>query len=1274
MLSAGAYSSDQRRGEEGFGSPIPPLAVVLDLGPEAEERYVDALVPVGSPLLDGQVVTRGSVVNGSAAQVPVEWPRTSAGHRHPDHRGLITVIRQGSPAEPLVQRLHFTPDVPQRPKDPVAIPWATLIPSVVGGLVISLLFSSLFAILAGVTAMSLLGRSLASRLQYRHKTNKRTEALDLAEHLVGQARNSWVRSETDRRRSLGAMPDASALKRGAMPWTYRLVGDSPALLRIGVGDLVVMPELEAGSLGEAGSWGRALPELATAAMAPCVLDTVPISVPIDRAAGLAICGDRQPQLGLIRSSLLHLLVMHGPADLGLIILTTEDRLPDWDWVKWLPALVGTAVSPGEIDQLLSRGVESPVQPTLPGRDPGEDPGGERRMLVVVDGPEPVGPGALARLFSGRSERAILLWLGGENEVPAGCANQISVFSDRSFLCWDLRVLDQTPQSGVATMFDLAEATSLARLLAPFDDPELEQAETNLPDQITHELLFGLERDAEGKVSEAAWTTLLRSYWQRADRTRLRLPIGLSRDGALVLDLVEDGPHVLVAGTTGSGKSELLRSMVVGASFCQPPEQLSFVLIDFKGGGAFDLVAELPHVAAVVTDLDGVQAGRALQSLRAELRHREERLRHDSCSNIGELGSLEDPMPRLVIMVDEFAALAEELPEFLDGLIDVARRGRSLGVHLVLATQRPAGVVTGQIRANTNLRICLRVQDQSDSMDVIESADAARLPSIPGRAILRRGGEPLDIFQCCRVALGSLTQTEPFVLHPRMSGRQVTETEATDRASGTDGSGEGPLAQMVRACGKLSSHINLAPWLDPIGEVSLVEVGDRLAADGSATGCPTVPLGWLDDPSHRARKPLGWDPSRGGLAIIGSDGNEVEATTLVAVVGLVNSQASHVYVLDGSGGHLRDWEQASAVGAVVTPADPERMHKLVMMLAQRLATETAKQMSTKAEQTAQASGPTVGLVVHRWAAVVDGLESMGGPGAASLLHRLVRDGGNQGLALILTGASDREIPARVMAGIDQRLIHRLADPSGYLTFGMGDLGRVGPTWESSSSGLEGAGFADPGSGLLGVAGRVGGLAATGSDQSWTHLSPQGFPSWEPAPGVEVLGSRVGRDELPRAILSGSSLVAPIGLSLDLEPVSVRLGKGQVVMVLGQPGSGRTTTIETIVGQLVGNGAADLAIKVDVLDNAETMTMEEGQARLADAKEEGLAVVIGATPGSVRGMGSWLAPLMSDAAVILINPSRADGEACRTLVPDLVDAAKGRAVVLDRGRSTTVQLAA
>ncbi|MBA2696004.1 MAG: FHA domain-containing protein, partial [Actinobacteria bacterium] len=247
------------------------------------------------------------------------------------------------------------------------------------------------------------------------------------------------------------------------------------------------------------------------------------------------------------------------------------------------------------------------------------------------------------------------------------------------------------------------------------------------------------------------TAVLRRWEHRPSSTRCRL--GLGAAGPVEIDLAVDGPHALVAGTTGAGKSELLRTMVTALALGNRPDQLVFVLVDYKGGSAFTECAQLPHCVGLVTDLDPHLADRALTSLRAELKRRERLLADVGARDLSAYQAKEGmpALPRLVLVIDEYRALAEELPAFVDGLVRIAALGRSLGLHLVLATQRPTGIVSADVRANMNLRIALRLRDTADSYDVLESPEAAALPEgVPGRALLRTGADAPRMLQVARV--------------------------------------------------------------------------------------------------------------------------------------------------------------------------------------------------------------------------------------------------------------------------------------------------------------------------------------------------------------------------------------------------------------------------------------------------------------------------------------------------------------------------------------------
>ncbi|WP_250506868.1 FtsK/SpoIIIE domain-containing protein [Bowdeniella massiliensis] len=233
---------------------------------------------------------------------------------------------------------------------------------------------------------------------------------------------------------------------------------------------------------------------------------------------------------------------------------------------------------------------------------------------------------------------------------------------------------------------------------------------------------------------------IRARWERPGHPPgpAPVPVGVTAAGPRHLDLIADGPHALVAGMTGAGKSELLTSWLLALAATTSPRHLTFLLVDFKGGAAFGPLRRLPHTIGVLTDLDPAATTRALTSLTAQLKQRERIFHASGVRSLAEYDALagpREPLARILVVIDEFQALATDEPDLLDQFVRLATQGRSLGIHLIAATQRPAGAVTPTMRANMPLRICLRVTSTADSADILGTPDAAALPAIPGRAIV-----------------------------------------------------------------------------------------------------------------------------------------------------------------------------------------------------------------------------------------------------------------------------------------------------------------------------------------------------------------------------------------------------------------------------------------------------------------------------------------------------------------------------------------------------------
>ena len=316
---------------------------------------------------------------------------------------------------------------------------------------------------------------------------------------------------------------------------------------------------------------------------------------------------------------------------------------------------------------------------------------------------------------------------------------------------------------------------------------------------------------------------------------LRARFAMADGEPVEVDLVADGPHAIVAGTTGSGKSALLVAWVLALAAAHPPDRLVLLLVDHKGGAAFDPVAGLPHVAGVVTDLDAAGTDRAVRALQAELHRRERVLRDAGVADVAGT-----PEPRLVVVVDEFRALLEARPALAAVFTDVAARGRSLGVHLVLCTQRPAGSIREELATNCGLRIALRVLDPADSTAVVGTPAAAALPrDRPGAAVLAVAGEAPRPVTVARIDPGGVVAA---LAHAR-PGRAARR-----------------------------------PWLDPLP--------DRLPVDALPLSADGLVLGLVDAPEEQDQPPLVWRPT-GGLLLAGDAGSG-RTTALVLVAGLLGA--------------------------------------------------------------------------------------------------------------------------------------------------------------------------------------------------------------------------------------------------------------------------------------------------------------------------------------------------------------------------------------------------
>ncbi|MEO5743973.1 MAG: FtsK/SpoIIIE domain-containing protein, partial [Terracoccus sp.] len=841
---------------------------------------------------------------------------------------------------------------------------------------------------------------------------------------------------------------------------------------------------------------------------------------------------------------------------------------------------------------------------------------------------------------------------------------------------------------------------LASSLCPLQDATPRCGDAGLPEQL------GLRELAAQEGADPTVATDVVRAWA-AGNGPPRALVGVTREGPYWLDLADHGPHALVGGTTGSGKSEMLQTLVAGLAGSSRPDDLGFVLIDYKGGSAFKECARLPHVVGLVTDLDESLTSRALTSLGAELKRRERVLAGSGAKDLDDhrRRRLTDPslprLGRLVIVVDEFKMLADELPDFVAGLVQLAAIGRSLGVHLVLATQRPGGIVSADMRANVSLRVALRVRDRSDSDDVIEDPRAATISDrMPGRAFVRTADQRLLEVQFAHVgaplARERQADTETRVWPLRWSNL----AEPPPRAPGRGAGERTELAAIVdaarAAAAALSIDATSAPWLPPLPDVLPTSVLPR-AERG-------VPIGLRDEPEQQSQPVLTWHPEADGhLGIAGGSRTGRSTALRSLVVGLIERHSPadlHVHVLEGRRGALADLLALPHVGSVTSADDPALARRVVSRIA------AASRASADGDRR---PAHTV-LVIDGWEAMEDAFSDVDHGEPTDELLRLARDGLSAGLRLLVAGG--RAVSTGRISGLLQRrIVLNMPDPLDLTLAGV-DARRGGPSLPP------GRGYELPGGHLVHLA-HIGAsveeasqIAAVASAADVARLRSHDLPLCSLPWQVRALPAIVTPTELQP---DGRSLSLGLGgdaaTTVHLDPAT----SGRRLLVAGPARSGRSTTLALIAQQLVAAGrpvavvtgrrsrllelaglpglhllaAADTDTFVELrratpelgilVDDAENLCSTPMEAALLEATTlvdgaEGVVVVTAETQRAL-GLFRGLVPEVSrDGCGIMLSPtSAADGDLLRVRLDVPTQRRPGFGFVVADGSCTSVQVA-
>ena len=931
-----------------------------------------------------------------------------------------------------------------------------------------------------------------------------------------------------------------------------------------------------------------------------VIPNLPVMTDLGPACRMAIRGAGDRTRAVVRSLVVQLASNCGPADVRFVVATNEPAR--WRWLDELPHATTAAGLPAVV-------TESDLLDTIAQFDVVPRP----HIVVITDAPEFLAArtSPLRRTVVGDGAAALIVLVDAEGGIPHVCTSLFDLggpVNGRWHADAALASLPvQVRWAGISGRSARRLVNGLSGLIDP-DDPL--GAAATIPRTVE---LLSLLPSREAAAIAAAWVA-------GGSDPPPRTVIGVAGDGVVDIDLDRDGPHALMAGTTGAGKSELLRSLVTGLASASSPDHLTFVLIDYKGGSTFDACARLPHVVGVVTDLDDHLASRALRSLHAEIRRREQLLRAAGAPDLAayrRTGNGE-VLPRLVVVIDEFAALVTEQPDFLHALVGIAQRGRSLGLHLILATQRPTGVISDDIRANTNLRLALRVQDATDAIDVVGDRAPSTIPrGLAGRAVMRLGPTEVLTFQTARCT-GPLPD----------GGTELDMLVAAIRDA----------AVLVGARPARS------PWLPPLAPV--VPVDPEMLAEGV--------VGVVDDPDGQRTIPLRWDRSDGHLLFVGSPGSGATSTlALLGTVAVCDDSGSHVYVIDGRGDSMLSvFDRSPRCGAVVRLHERERFIRVIHRMGEEIARRSASPADPR---------PPILVLIDGLDAVRAALDVAECAVEFEMLESILALGPGNGVVIV--GSIDRvaALPSGVVARFPQRWVAHLVDPLDGAALGVaaGDVpgpmpGRV----FIPSIGLE----AQLMCGTVPLPSRADGP---------TPARVECMPSLVKA-GASLTSRRQGDD----------SLLA-IGVRFgDGERCRIDIPDGEHVLIVGPARSGRSTalqrmvlawrqtypdgwwcavaprrtvldeelryrSLDEVVDDLPPNGRALIAV-----DDGELVDDVGGTlAKLAASRRPGLMIVATGKPDSLRqSYGHWTGVIRrSRLGIVMAASNDLDGDLLGATLP-------------------------
>lgn len=1024
-----------------------------------------------------------------------------------------------------------------------------------------------------------------NRKKYKEDKKERVELYHL--YLKDKAKDLEQLSRKQREGMFYHFPAIEDLTKMVKRYDSRIYEKTPLhfdflAYRLGLGKVPTSYELKYGQEERSGKKDALEEEGYTLFQAHQKIDNLPIVASLNRGP-VGYVGPRPIVLEQLQLLVAQLAVFHSYHDLTIIPIIPEEEKESWDWMRWLPhaTLQDMNVRSFVYNQRTRDQVLNSLNQILKLRKAQKEE--EKANDTKIFHPHYVVLITDETLILDH----VIMEFFREDPTELGCsiiyvADVLSSLSENIQTVISIKDRNQGQlllQEGVLRELDFQldhfpegyDKEAISRGLAPLK--HIQQLKSSIPDSVTFLEMYQAETFNDLKVL---------SRWEsHAPYQSLAVPIGLrGKDDLVYLNLHEKahGPHGLIAGTTGSGKSETIQSYILSLAVNFHPHDVAFLLIDYKGGGMANLFKDLPHLLGTITNLDGAQSMRALASINAEIHRRERLFGQYGVNHINQyqkkfkLGEATEPLPHLFLISDEFAELKVNQPDFIKELVSIARVGRSLGVHLILATQKPSGVVDDQIWSNSRFKLALKVADRGDSMEMLRTADAAEITQT-GRAYLQVGNnEVYELFQTAWSGADYQPEKDQLGIedHTIYLINELGQYEVLNQdLSGLDMAEEikevpTELDVIVQEINHLHQQEGIAavaqPWLPPLKErITLDELDKVVPIEAwQKRTAPSVLIGVADIPQAQKQEAVAIDLSKdGNILLYGSPGTGKTTFLQTAAMDLARKQSPEnltMYLLDFGTNGLAPLSQLPHVADSLLLDQTEKIQKFIRIINREL-DRRKKLLSEHGVGTIALYREVTGKQEPTMVILMDSYESMKDEPYETdlfkLFMRISREGLSIGVHLIITASRQNNLRAQLYSNFK----HQLTLPQNDISEVRGIVGAT--PLASTMEDIKGRALmkrdeVDVVQFALPVAGDndiqiINNLRdqVQSLKEMWTGHTPAGIPM---VPDELTEAAFYGREDVATLLDEGK---VPLGLDLEnVQPLSWDLIKGNLLYIFEQ----------------------------------------------------------------------------------------------------------------------------